>query len=446
MTLIYTIVLIGVLVFVHEFGHFIFAKLLGVKILKFSLGFGPKIIGKTFGETQYLVSAVPLGGYVKMLGEEPGEELEESEKKRAYSFQPVWKRFTIVFLGPIFNIFFAAFLFVLVFIAGVPARYPDVGKITPNSPAEKAGLKFEDRILAMNGQGIETWNDIDAFFDKNQGNNFLLKVRRGGEIIELSVKPERKIEKNIFGAQNEIWDIGVFPLTYPIIGEVLKGSPAEKAGLKKGDRIIDIEGKPILTWEDMTQIVYASPEKRLNFQINRDGGIFFRSIVPEKKNIDSPGGEQTVGLIGIKQEGHFFTKSFGIGEALYLGIRKTWEVCILTVLILIKLIQRVIPANTIGGPILIFQMAGEQAAQGALNFITFMAGLSINLGIFNLLPIPLLDGGHLMFLGIEAIRKQPFSEKVMINAQKIGLAFIITLIVFVFYNDILRLITGKIFP
>jgi regulator of sigma E protease len=445
MTLFYTIVLIGILVFVHEFGHFIFAKLLGVKVLKFSLGFGPKVIGGTFGETEYLISGVPLGGYVKMLGEEPGEELKEDEKKRAYSFQPVWKRFAIVFLGPVFNIFFACLLFVLIFFSGVPARYPDVGKITQNSPAEKSGLKLGDRITAMNGNPVETWNDIDTFLEKNRDNTVLLKVSRGGELIDLSVKPEKKIEKDIFGRKNELWDIGASPLTYPVVGEVLKGSPAEKAGLKKGDRVVEIDGKRIDTWEDMTQIVSSSPEKPLVFEMRRDGSVVDRTIVPEKKTVDSLEGEKKIGLIGIRQKGNYFMKRFGLGEALYLGVKKTLEVCALTVLILMKLAERVIPASTIGGPILIFQMTGEQAAQGFLSFFTFMAGLSINLGIFNLLPIPLLDGGHLMFLGIEAIRRKPFSEKVMMNAQKIGLAFIIALIVFVFYNDILRLITGRTF-
>lgn len=350
------IVLLGILIFVHELGHFLFAKLLGVRVLKFSLGFGPKVVGRKYGDTEYMISSIPLGGYVKMLGEEPGAELKDDEKKFAYNYQPVWKRFLIVFSGPMFNLLFAAVIFVFIFLSGIPVLYPEVG-------------------------------------------------------------------------------------------EVVDKSPAQKAGILKGDRIIEIEGVVISQWDEMTLIIHKNPEKQLRFRIQRDDKIIELSIAPEKNVIkDIFGEEKEIGLIGIKPSGNSFVKKEGIVNSVTKGFLRTWEICKLTVVGIIKLFQRIIPADSIGGPILIFQMAGQQASLGLLNFFMFMAIISINLGILNLLPIPILDGGHLLFLVIESIRRKPLNEKFMIVAQRIGLAIILTLMVFAFYNDIMRLITGKTIP
>jgi regulator of sigma E protease len=353
MTFISAIVLLGILIFVHELGHFLFAKLMKVRVLKFSLGFGPKLVGKKYGDTEYLISAVPLGGYVKMLGEEPGEELTAEDRARAYNYQPVWKRFLIVLSGPVFNIFFASVLFIIIFIYGVPALFPDVG-------------------------------------------------------------------------------------------EVMKDSPAEQVGLMKGDRIIEIQGTKITEWSEMTGIIYESPNKSLNFKIQRDDEIIELTITPEKKTVTNIfGEEEEIGLIGIRPLGNKFTKKYSVPEAFYFGIKRTVEIAVLTVVSIIKLIQRIIPAETIGGPILILQMAGEQAARGMMNFFTFMAVISINLGVINLLPIPVLDGGHIMFLGIELFRRKPLSERAMATAQKVGLAVIIVIMAFALYNDIIRVVTGR---
>ncbi|MBI4685934.1 MAG: RIP metalloprotease RseP [Nitrospirae bacterium] len=350
------IVLLGILIFVHELGHFIFAKSLGVRVLKFSLGFGPRLIGRKYGETEYLISAVPLGGYVKMLGEEPGEELRDEDRAFAYNYQPVWKRFVIVFSGPLFNIIFAAIVFVLIFSYGVPVLLPE-------------------------------------------------------------------------------------------IGEVMKSSPANNAGLLNGDRIVGIDGSPVNQWDEMTSVIHKSPGKPLAFKIKRGNETIEILITPEKKEIQNIFGEKKeVGLIGIKPAGSTRIRKEGIMNAVAIGILKTWEISALTVIGIVKLIQRIVPADTIGGPILIFQMAGEQASMGAMNFFTFMAVISINLGVLNLLPIPILDGGHILFLAVETIRRKPLSEKMTAIAQKIGLAFIITLMVFALYNDIMRLITGKTIP
>ncbi len=356
MTFLSAVILLGIIIFVHELGHFLFAKLLGVRVLKFSLGFGPKLAGRKYGDTEYLISSIPLGGYVKMLGEEHAEELKEEEKPFAYNYQPVWKRFIIVFCGPLFNMIFALVIFFFVFLNGLPILLPEVG-------------------------------------------------------------------------------------------EVLNNSPAALSGLAKGDRVIEIEGVSIKQWDEMTTIIHKNPGKLLRFRIKRNSDTFDMSIVPEKKNIkDIFGEKKEIGLIGIKPSGSSFIKKEGIAGAVENSIIRTWDISVLTVVSLVKLIQRVIPADTIGGPILILQMAGEQASRGFLSFFLFMAIININLGILNLLPIPILDGGHILFLGIEAIRRKPLNEKIIAIAQRIGLAIILTLMGFALYNDIIRLITGKQFP
>ncbi len=446
-TFLSALVLFGVLIFVHELGHFLFAKLVGVKILKFSLGFGPRLLGTKSGETEYLISAFPLGGYVKMLGEDSEGEIAEEEKARAFNFQPAWKRALIVLAGPVFNLFFAALIFVVIFLSGIPLPYPDVGKITEQSPAFKAGLMTGDRILEIDGSAVKSWDDVDLALDESAGKTMLFKIDRGGKVLEVPVAPQKESEDNIFGEKKKVWDIGASPLLYPVVGEVIKGSRADKAGLKKGDRILEVEGKPLQTWQDMTSVIYGKSGKPLTFRIKRDGSTLDLTITPEKSTVKMPGGEEkTIGLIGVRPEGNDFIRRYSLPSSLWLGVRKTWEVSVLTIVSIIKLIERIIPAQTIGGPILIVQMAGEQASHGALSFFTFMAVISINLGVLNFLPIPVLDGGHILFLGIEAIRRKPLSEKVMMVAQRAGLTAIITLMVFAFYNDIMRLITGKMIP
>ncbi|TAN38542.1 MAG: RIP metalloprotease RseP [Nitrospirae bacterium] len=361
MTIIYAVVLLGILIFVHELGHFLVAKSVGVKVLKFSLGFGPKVIGKTYGDTEYLLSAFPLGGYVKMLGQEDmpseAEEISESEKHRAYNFQPIWKRFSIILSGPLFNLLFAGVLFFfMIALNGVPFLLPEIGEVNAGSPAFQHGLAKGDRIIQINSTPINRWDDMTAMIHKSPGIEVTLKIKRGDEIIDIALTPEKKVAKDIFG-----------------------------------------EGKE-------------------------------------------------VGLIGILPSGRSETKKEGIAGAAVLAVTRTWDISVLTVVSIIKLFQRIIPADTIGGPIMIFQMAGQQAAQGAMNFFTFMAIISINLGVLNLFPVPVLDGGHLLFLGIEAVRRKPLSDKVILMSQRVGIALLVSLMVFALYNDIGRLISGKMLP
>lgn len=352
MSLIYAIILFGFLIFIHEFGHFLAAKLSGVRVLKFSIGFGPKIISKRIGETEYLLSAVPLGGYVKMYGEEAGEVIDE---KRSFKHQPVYKKIFIVFAGPLFNIIGAIALFWIIFVHGVPVLKPVIGEVIPDSVASKAGLQKGDKIIEIEGQKITNWFEMAQFIQQNPNKLLKFKIERKSEIIEIEITPQAKEAKNLFGEKI-------------VVGQI---------GIKPDDKAVFIKKEDPIT-------------------------------------------------------------------ALNKSVEKCYEIVKLTYLTIVKIFQRVVSTDVIGGPILIFQTAGKTAEQGLVSFLSFAAIISINLGVLNLLPIPVLDGGHILFFLIEAVRRKPLSEKFIAVSQKIGIAFLIALMMLAFYNDIIRLLTpGK---
>jgi len=349
------IIVLGILIFVHELGHFLFAKLFKVRVLKFSLGFGPKIYSKTVGETEYQLSALPLGGYVKMFGENPDEQHDAGDEERDASFahKPVWQRFLIVFAGPLFNLLFTLFLFFMVFaVMGLPDSHDTtkIGQVNPGTPAAAAGFQVDDTIITINGHPTPHWMDVLNLVKDSNGDELTFLLDRAGEEVTLSVIPAKQPVKSIFGEE-------------------------------VGERF----------------------------------------------------------MIGIVKAEELFYSPTGLVGAFLAACSQTWMYISLTVLGFVKLIQQVVPVSELGGPILIAQIAGKQMQAGWINLVFFMGLLSVNLGILNLLPIPVLDGGHLMFLTIEAIRKKPLSEKMQIMGQQIGIAFLVTAMVFVFYNDIARI-------
>ncbi|MCX8117215.1 MAG: RIP metalloprotease RseP [Desulfobacterota bacterium] len=352
-TLLSFVIVLGVLVFAHELGHFLLAKRLGVGVLTFSLGFGPKVLWKKIGETQYQIAAIPLGGFVKLLGENPEEEVREELRNRSFAHQPIWKRALIIAAGPFFNFFLALVLFSTVNLFGIPYSPPKVGEVNPGMPADQAGLKKGDLILSIDGQDLKSWEDLSRIIRNSQGKEMTFKVRRETETFEVRITPKASTLKNLFGEEVSTYVIGI---THP--GEVLieKVNPLEAIGK---------------------------------------------------------------------------------------GVLQTYQGIKLTVTGIIKLILRVIPAKTIGGPILIAQMAGEQAKRGVLSLVLFTAVLSINLGVINLFPIPILDGGHFIFLGLEALLRRPISLRKMEIAQHIGLILIILLMLLAFYNDLIRLLSPE---
>lgn len=347
------IIVLGLLIIVHEFGHFILAKMFNIKVLKFSIGFGPKLFGRQFGETEYLLSAFPLGGYVKMLGEQNGEEVPVEDADRSFAKKPVWQRFCVVAAGPVSNLLFAVFLFFMIFaVAGLPTPVDNtvIGAVNADSPAQLAGLKAGDRIMAINGRETGKWLEVADLISNSDGKPVLLLIDRQGERLEITGQPAIAPSRNIFGEE---------------------------------------------------------VAKRYMLGISRSEAVTYEKIP--------------------------------LGLAVKAGFAQTWTFIYLTIMGIVKMIQAVIPASDLGGPIMIAQMAGKQMDAGWINLVYFMGLISVNLGVLNLLPIPILDGGHLMFFSYEALRRRPVSQRAMEICQQIGLVILVSLMIFVFYNDIARL-------
>jgi len=344
------VIVLGVLVFFHEFGHFIMARIFGVGVEKFSLGFGPRLFGKKVGITDYRLSAVPLGGYVKMVGEEPGEEIDPKDVPISFTDKHVFKKILIVGAGPFFNLVLAVMIFFIIFlVSGIFILKPTAGSVEKGSPAETAGLIKGDLIESINGKKITDWEEMAGVISGSNGNNLSISVRRDGASVTITVLPELKTAKNIFG-------------------------------------------------EDIKR--YA---------------------------------------IGIASAGDYYSKKLNPFEALYESVRQTYKITNLTILSIAKLIQGTVSAKTLGGPLMIAEMAGQQAREGVANLLFFIALLSINLAVLNFLPIPVLDGGHLLFFFIEAAIGRPVNTKMREIAQQVGIFILIVLMIFVFYNDISRI-------
>jgi len=431
-TILSPIIVLGILIFVHELGHFIIAKRLGVGVLRFSLGFGPKILGKKIGETEYQISAIPLGGYVKIIGENPEEEISEEERQRSFSAKPIPTRMAIIGFGPLMNVLLSFVFLCLVALIGfkIPAFMegpPRVGWIEPNSPGQRGGIRAGDLIIRINDRKVTNWEEVKFILVSNPNARLRLAIERDGRVVVKELVPE---ERGLFGAGYT----GLQPEWPPIIKEIIKGDPADLGGLKKDDLILAIDGEEMRHWIQMAMTIWENPDKILTFKVKRGQEILSFSIRP--KAVESQ--EKTIGLIGISNPGEVIFKQYGPFRAIVWGGRETLELTKRTITVLWRLVVRKISHRMVGGPILIVQMAGQVAKSGITDFMLFIAGLSITLAIINIIPIPLLDGGHLLFLGIEAIRRKPIGVKARNLAYRAGLVIIIMLMLIVFYNDITR--------
>lgn len=440
------IVVLGVLIFFHELGHFLVARLLGVGVEKFSLGFGPRLFGKTVGRTDYRVSLVPLGGYVKMVGDEPDAPLAPEDQPLSFTHKHPAKRSLIVAAGPVFNMLLAFIIFsVVVFFTGQESIRPVIRSVRSQGPAKQAGLQAGDVIKDIDGHPISSWNAIDAAVSDSKGRQLSVTIKRQQELLKMQLKPRLVEAKDLFGDQFTYYTIGASGLAElgAVIDAVQENMPAGKAGLRKGDKIIAINGKAIERWETMQEIVSSSKGQTLTFRIRRGDKTFEVPIKPDEvqeKNL--LGAKQSVYRIGIIRSGitipaqDRITIDFGPFQSLGEGFSRTWFIAEISVKFFVKLVQGKVPMESIGGPIRIAQMARKEAQQGLVQLLYFMAAVSMQLAILNLLPIPVLDGGHLLFFAIEAVQRRPVSMRMRETAQQIGIFLLILLMIFVFYNDI----------
>lgn len=345
------IIVLGVLIFAHELGHFLLAKLMGVGVEKFSLGFGPKLLSKKIGMTEYMISSIPLGGYVKMVGEEPDAKLDDSLIPLSFSHKGLAKRSLIVLAGPAFNLLLSVVIFFVFFqVSGLPIMKAEVGEVQEGMPAYEAGIRPGDSVVSIDGKPVGRWEEMAALIKESDGRPLRIEILRANKTVSLKIAPRLVTSKNLFGEQIDKY------------------------------------------------------------------------------------------VIGITASGAFSVERLNPLQAAAEGVYQTWQIAKLTALAIGKVISGAISAKTLGGPIMIAQLAGQQAKAGIINLIFFIALLSVNLGIINLLPIPVLDGGHLMFFFIEAVSRKPVNLKVREVAQQVGVFILILLMIFVFYNDIVRVL------
>ncbi|WP_316348260.1 RIP metalloprotease RseP [Desulfuromonas acetoxidans] len=432
-TVVAGILMLGVLVFIHELGHFCVAKLAGVKVLKFSLGFGPRLVSRTWGETEYLISLIPLGGYVQMLGEGVGEEeepLTEEEKKRSFAEKAVSRRMAIVAAGPIMNLLLPLMLLPLAYMVGVNVPTflndpPCIGYVVESSDAANAGFHAGDCIVSVNDQMVTTWTQTDKSLIPLVGARLHFSVDRQGQIVELAVPAEN-------GSLEGLQSLGLMPMRDAVIGTVNAGMPAQKAGLEVGDRITRIGDEAIDSWYQLHNVIQQLAGDEARFVVHRSGRQLEFDIAPQKA-------ESNVWLIGITPQQMMEQRKYGFFEALQIGVHRTGELIDLTLVFLRKLVAGHVPADNIGGPIMVMQIAGQAAQTDFSTILTVLSFLSIQLGILNLLPIPVLDGGHLFFNLVEIVWRRPLSLRAREVMQQIGLGLLLMLMLLAFYNDIVRL-------
>jgi regulator of sigma E protease len=436
-----TAFLIGLaaLIFVHELGHFLIARKCGVTVEKFSIGFGPKIVGFKSGDTEYLIAAIPLGGYVKMKGEDPEEDLVDTQG--SFSAATVYQRLAIAFGGPLFNILFAIAIYVGVYMVGIQTSGTAVGKVHDNSPAQAAGLQTGDRIIEIDGEKTQYWSQLLKIVHNAPGKKMEFVIERDSEtILTFPITPKAGETPDLFGDKKKVGLIGIERLERKIFS-IEEGSPADKAGLQVGDDILSIDSIDIRGYSDLKTAAFDKPGQELTFRVLRDGQERILKLTPELKTAtDLKGKEVSYGYMGFGVSGVMVIEQHSLPGAIQRGLEETWEWIYRISVSIKKLLTGSISPKNIGGPILIFQAYGQHAEQGLLDFVMLTALLSINLGLLNLLPIPVLDGGHIFFFLIEIIKGKPVSELNRERAAQVGLFMLLSLMIFAFYNDIVRVI------
>ena len=439
---------LAILITFHEFGHYLVARLCNVRVLRFSLGFGKVLYSRRVGrdQTEWALAAIPLGGYVKMLDEQEGP-VAPQEAARAFNRQSVGKRFAIVAAGPIANFLLAIAFYWVLFVAGIPAMKPYLAAPAEGSPAAIAGVQSGELVRKLDGVVVSSWQDLrwNLLEQAMKHGQVTLEVEdpRGHtafKILDLSSLQTDEIEASFLDA------IGLMPfrpVPKPVFGRVMEGGAAAAAGLKAGDEIVAIDSKPLANWDGLVDIVRTSPEKKLTLSVRRGENLMEIPLTP----VLAAEGKKNVGKIGAaprmdeKENARLLTTiQYPAGEAVVKAVGKTWETSIFSLKMLGKMLTGDISWKNLSGPITIADYAGQSAQLGWMSYITFLALISISLGVMNLLPVPLLDGGHLMYYTAEIIKGSPVSAHAMEIGSRIGIFLLLCLTAFAFYNDINRLL------
>ncbi len=441
-------VAIAVLVVFHELGHYCVARLCGVKVLRFSVGFGKAFYIKKFagGETEWVISVIPLGGYVKMLDEREGE-VAAHELHRAFNRRPVWQRMAVVVAGPVANLLLAIVLYWALFMHGVPGLKPILGEVAPHTPAAAAQLQKQETILSINRVAMPSWQEVRwALLDlalRDTEVHIEGRTMQGATIqhvLDLKVIAPADLDSDF------LQKLGLQPyqpLVKPVIGKLVEGGAARRAGVREGDRVVQVDGRVLGQWQDFVEAVRSHPGNVLHLEIDRAGSSLALEVTPDAV---SEAGKQ-VGKVGAaafvdqhEYDALLTEVRYAPVAALNQAVRKTWETASVSLKMMEKMVSGEISMKNLSGPISIADYAGQSAQMGVAAYLGFLALISISLGVLNLLPIPLLDGGHLLYYTVELVKGSPVPEKIWEAGQNVGIALLITLMAFALYNDISRLI------
>lgn len=445
-TLLATLVTLGILVTIHEWGHFFVARRCGIKVLTFSVGFGKALFRwRSRSGTEYVLAAIPLGGYVRMLDEREGE-VPEALKSQAFNRKPVLQRMAVVAAGPAVNLIFAFLAYWVMFVSGVNAIKPTVVDVKPGSPAAMADFRPGGEIVGVDGKETLSWDSVNLSLASRIGDSGPLFVRM--KYPDSTLPQEYAIQLNSWNfdleKQSPVNALGLVawrPDVPAVIGRLLEDGVAARAGLQVGDKVLQINGNAVADWFALVKMVQASPEQKMIFQLERANESLLLEIYPAGKGA----GDRTIGYIGAgvaqvdwppEQQREI---SFGVFESISKALDKTWQMITLILESIWKMLEGVISVKNLSGPITIAKVAGASAESGVEAFVGFLAYLSISLGVLNLLPIPMLDGGHLFYYAVELLRGKPVSERIQMVGLRLGMAILFTLMTVAIVNDVMRL-------
>jgi len=443
------LIALGVLITIHEFGHFWVARKMDVKVLKFSVGFGKSLWSRRgkIDDTEFALAAIPLGGYVRMLDEREGDVAPE-DLDRAFNRKSVWARIAIVLAGPVANFLLAIVIYWIVMMIGISGIAPLIGVVDEGTPAAAAGFEFEDKILSVSGKVTPTWTDAritllqHALESKSEEVEIRVATIAGEEVVRtLSIDSAAMLATS----GDAIKELGInqwWPQVPAVMGGIQEDGAAAQAGLQIGDEVVAVDQQPIETWQQWVEVIRANPGQELELEIIRNQETVFLPITPGTRIDDNT----TIGYIGAweTQSMELASKarivvSYPPMEAFMKGLQRTWNMSVLTLRMMLKLVTGQASLDNISGPVTIAQYAGQSASVGIDHYLNFMAIISISLAVLNLLPIPMLDGGHLLYYAIEVVTGKPLSEKLQIVGQQFGIVLLGGLMLLAFYNDFWRL-------